>query len=133
RAPAAKGRALGAAAPRPVRSPQRTSRGRPCGSAPAAARVCSCRRGGAALREQLSVRAKRREYGVDVLDSVVRVRGDAEVGVALRGDDALAIERGDERTRICRLDAEERAAAFGLARRDDLGIELVETCDQVGV
>ena len=51
---------------------------------------------------------------------------DPQVVVARRGDDALAVERGDERVHVAGADAEERAAPLGLARRHDPRAELVE-------
>src|ERR687888_152904 len=59
---------------------------------------------------ELAVAREGVEHAVDVLDRVVRVRGEAEVAGARRGDDAVAVERLDERGRIGGGDAEERAA-----------------------
>ena len=55
---------------------------------------------------------------------------DAQVPVALRGHDPLACQRGDERPRVGRADADQRASALRLARRDDARLQLVETVDQ---
>ena len=69
---------------------------------------------------------ERGEEGVDVLGHVVGMRGDAEVAVALGGDDPVCLERGDERRRVGRADADQGAAPLGCPGRDDDSAELVD-------
>src|ERR687888_562096 len=82
---------------------------------------------------ELAVAREGVEHAADVLDRVVRVRGEAEVSGARGGDDAVAVERLDERGRIGGGDAEERAAALGLPRGRDAGAERVEAVEQARV
>ena len=79
------------------------------------------------LGEQRAVPRERGEDGVDVVVGVVEVERDAEVRVALGGDDVLRGERGDERRRVGRADADERAARRGAAT---VRAELVEPGDE---
>ena len=51
----------------------------------------------ASSAEKTAVACERGEERVDVLGHVVGMRGDAQVAVALRGDDPVCLERGDER------------------------------------
>src|SRR5207245_11229 len=100
---AGRARAPVAARRRPARLRRRTSLGRRYGSAPGAVRACSSRsERAAALGEQLPMPLYRRQHCIDVLDAVVCVRGDAEIGVAFGRDDALAAECCDERERVLR-------------------------------
>src|SRR5919198_2475395 len=83
--------------------------------------------------EKLSVPLERVEQLLHILHGVVCVRRDAEVADARGGDDAVAVERLDERGRIGGGDAEERAAPLGVARRRDAGAERVEAVEQARV
>ena len=52
------------------------------------------------LGEQRAVALQGSEHRIEVLDRVVTVRRDAEAAVTLRGDDPVAVERGDECARV---------------------------------
>ena len=75
-------------------------------------------------------RAEPCEHGVDVALDVVGVGRDAEVAVPLGGDDPVRRQCGDERRRVRRADADERAAPFLRAGGDDDAAELVDPGDQ---
>ncbi len=79
---------------------------------------------------------ERVEQDVDILRDVVEVKRDAKLVLAGRDDDPLGGERRHERVDVGRADADERATAPRIARRDDgcaEGIEPVEEpLDQAG-
>src|SRR4051812_30759060 len=71
-----------------------------------------------------------REDGVDVLDRVVGVRGDAEVAVAVRGDDSVFLQLGDQSGSVAGRDADERTTLVRVARSDDGAAQFVHARDQ---
>ena len=73
---------------------------------------------------------ERGEDRVDVLVDIVGVRRDAQVPVALGGDDPVLGERADERRCVGRADADERPAPLGVAWRRHRASELVDAGDQ---
>src|SRR3982751_5077782 len=79
--------------------------------------------------EKFRMPLERVEQLLHILHGVVGVRGDAQVAGARGGDDAVAVEGLDEYGRVGGRDAEERAAALGLARGRDAGAERVEAVE----
>jgi hypothetical protein len=76
------------------------------------------------------VAGERVEERRDVLLDVVEVERDAEVRVALGGDDALGEERVHERPRVGRGDADERAVLALPAWGGDRRAQVVEAREQ---
>src|ERR671935_1929999 len=83
--------------------------------------------------QELPVAREGVEHAVHVLDRVVGVRRDAEVAGARGGDDSFAVERLDEGRGVGGGDAEERAAALGVAWRGYAGAERVDAVEQARV